>query len=149
LKALPQATTIHLATHGLLEYGQIDNLDAPGALALTPNGDKDGLLTAREIANLNLTADLVILSACDTGRGTITGDGVLGLARSWLAAGTKDIVVSLWAVNDRSTSQLMTQFYQNLETQPDKAIALRSAMLTTMKKHPQPRDWGAFTLIGN
>lgn len=152
LRQLPQAKIIHLATHGLLTQGQVDNLDAPGAIALAPRmgkNDPDGFLTAQEIINLDLSADLVVLSACDTGRGEITGDGVLGLSRSWLAAGSKNIIVSLWAVNDRSTSHLMTQFYQNLKTQPDKAIALRSAMLSTMKKHPQPKDWGAFTLIGN
>jgi CHAT domain-containing protein len=58
------------------------------------------------------------------------------------------VIVSLWQVPDDSTAQLMQQFYQNLRTQPNKAQALRQAMLTTMQTHPQPIDWAAFTLIG-
>ena len=58
------------------------------------------------------------------------------------------VLVSLWAVNDDSTSVLMSQFYRNLQTNPNKAIALRQAMLSTMQQHPNPIDWAAFTLIG-
>ena len=145
---LEQATHIHLATHGLLEYGQVEAIDTPGAIALAPSPGDNGLLTANDVFNLSLNAELVVLSACDTGRGTLTGDGVLGLSRSWLAAGTSSLVVSLWAVNDKSTSELMTDFYRALQTNPDRAVALRSAMLTTLKQYPSPRDWAAFTLMG-
>jgi CHAT domain-containing protein len=95
-----------------------------------------------------LTAELVVLSACDTGRGKITGDGVIGLSRSLITAGVPSIVASLWKVPDDSTCFLMTEFYQNLQTTPDKAQALRQAMLTTKQKYPEPLDWAAFTLIG-
>ena len=145
---LERATHIHLATHGLLEYGQVEAIDTPGAIALAPSPGDNGLLTANDVFNLSLNAELVVLSACDTGRGTLTGDGVLGLSRSWLAAGTSSLVVSLWAVNDKSTSELMTDFYRALQTNPDRAVALRSAMLTTLKQYPSPRDWAAFTLMG-
>ena len=145
---LERATHIHLATHGLLEYGQIEAIDTPGAIALAPSPGDNGLLTANDVFNLSLNAELVVLSACDTGRGTLTGDGVLGLSRSWLAAGTPSLVVSLWAVNDKSTAELMTAFYRALQTNPDRAVALRSAMLTTLKQYPSPRDWAAFTLMG-
>lgn len=98
---------------------------------------------------------LHVLSACDTGRGTITGDGVIGLLRtdrsaklSLISAGVPSVIVSLWSVPDDSTSLLMTEFYKNLQQKQDKAAALRNAMLTTMKQHPQPKDWAAFTLIG-
>ena len=145
---LEQATHIHLATHGLLTYGQLETIDTPGAIALAPSGGDNGLLTADDVFNLSLNAELVVLSACDTGRGTLTGDGVLGLSRSWLAAGTPSLIVSLWAVNDKSTAELMTAFYRALQTNPDRAVALRSAMLTTLKQYPSPRDWAAFTLMG-
>ncbi len=145
---LERATHIHLATHGLLEYGQIEAIDTPGAIALAPSPGDNGLLTANDVFNLSLNAELVVLSACDTGRGTLTGDGVLGLSRSWLAAGTPSLVVSLWAVDDKSTAELMTNFYRALQTNPDRAVALRSAMLTTLKQYPSPRDWAAFTLMG-
>ncbi len=145
LQQMQNASLIHLATHGLLDKVRGD---MPGAIALAPSGQDNGLLSASEIFDLKLNANLVVLSACDSGRGNITGDGVVGLSRSLIAAGVPSVVVSLWAVNDSSTSALMSEFYRNLKTKPDKAQALRSAMLTTMKRYPNPNDWAAFTLVG-
>lgn len=146
------ARVVHLATHGLLEYGDPEDsgiLDVPGAIALTPDNTNDGLLTAAEIlADLELNAELVILSACDTGLGDITGDGVVGLSRALIAAGAPSVIVSLWSVPDAPTADLMTEFYDQMRQGQDKAQALRQAMLTTMETHPNPRDWAAFTLIG-
>ncbi len=146
---LPQATLIHLATHGFFD----ETHPLQGAIALAPSAQDDGLLTAEEVLTLRLQANLVVLSACDTGRGKITGDGILGLSRSWLAAGANNVLVSLWAVNDQSTSALMIEFYRSLQQQSspqfDSAIALRQAMLTTLKTNPSPKDWAAFTLIGS
>lgn len=141
---MKQARIIHLATHGLFD----DNRGLGSAIALAPSGNDNGLLTAEEILNLKLNADLLVLSACDTGRGRISGDGVIGLSRSLITAGVPSVIVSLWAVNDNSTSSLMTEFYQNLQQKLDKATALRKAMLTTMQKYPEPLNWAAFTLIG-
>jgi CHAT domain-containing protein len=149
LPKLSNARIIHLATHGLLD--DFRGLGVPGAIALAPDGTgelNDGLLTSSEIFDLKLNAELVVLSACDTGRGRVTGDGVIGLSRSLITAGVPSIIVSLWSVPDAPTASLMTQFYQNLQKNPDKAQALRQAMLTTMATHPNPRDWAAFTLIG-
>jgi CHAT domain-containing protein len=170
---LPNARLIHLATHGLLDdirglgsaialapdpteprpvtlasvpgQGEATRRFAPGAGEL---GTINGLLTAEEILDLKLNAELVVLSACDTGRGRITGDGVIGLSRALISAGVPSVIVSLWAVGDAPTADLMTAFYQYLQQNPDKAQALRQAMLTTMKDHPNPVDWAAFTLIG-
>lgn len=149
---LPKARIIHLATHGLLD----DIRGIGSAIALTPDSsltkggveENNGLLTAEEILDLKLNAELVVLSACDTGRGRITGDGVVGLSRSLISAGVSSVIVSLWSVPDTPTAQLMTEFYQNLQQNPDKADALRRAMLKTMKTHPNPKNWAAFTLIG-
>ncbi|WP_339378407.1 CHAT domain-containing protein [Calothrix sp. NIES-2100] len=140
------AGIVHLATHGLLD--DFKGFGVPGAIALAPSVRDDGLLTSSEISEMQLNADLVVLSACDTGRGDIKGDGVIGLSRSLIAAGASSIIVSLWAVSDNSTTFLMTNFYQNLQQNPNKATALRSAMLTTIKKYPEPLNWAAFTLIG-
>ena len=148
---MPNAQIIHLATHGLLEYGipsESGVLDVPGAIALAPYGNDDGLLTSAEILEMELQAELVVLSACDTGRGHITGDGVVGLSRALISAGVPSVIVSLWSVPDAPTAELMTEFYRQLETHSDKAQALRQAMLVTMQQHPDPRDWAAFTLIG-
>jgi tetratricopeptide (TPR) repeat protein len=145
-----QAKYIHLATHGLFD----DIRGLGSAIALAPSNQDDGLLTAEEIFNFQekfnqkLKADLVVLSACDTGRGRITGDGVIGLSRSFISAGVPSVIVSLWSVDDASTAFLMTKFYQNLERNPDKAKALREAMLETKKQYSQPLQWAAFTLIG-
>ena len=144
LQKISQAGIIHFATHGLLD----DNRGLGSAIALAPSSQDNGLLTAEEILNLKLNADLVVLSACDTGRGRITGDGVIGLSRSLISAGVPSVIVSLWAVDDNSTSFLMTEFYTNLQQKLDKATALRKAMLTTMQKYPEPLNWAAFTLIG-
>jgi len=150
MQKMQQARIIHLATHGLLQ--DFKGFGVPGAIALAPSGKADdvvdGLLTAGEIFDMKLQADLVVLSACNTGGGTITGDGVVGLSRSLISAGVPSVLVSLWAVNDNSTAFLMTEFYRNLQQNPDKAVALRQAMLTTMKQYPNPKQWAAFTLIG-
>ena len=144
VQKMPQASIIHLATHGLLD----DVRGLGSAIALAPSGSDDGLLTAEEIFDMKLQASLVVLSACNTGEGRITGDGVIGLSRALISAGVPSVIVSLWAVPDAPTAELMQSFYQNLQQNPNKAQALRQAMLTTMKTHPQPRNWAAFTLIG-
>jgi CHAT domain-containing protein len=148
---MPKARIIHLATHGLLD----DVRGLGSAIALAPDssykeeiGRVDGLLSAEEILDMKLNAELVVLSACNTGRGRLTGDGVIGLSRSIISAGVPSVLVSLWAVPDAPTASLMTDFYQNLQKNPDKAQALRQAMLTTLKQHPNPKNWAAFTLIG-
>jgi CHAT domain-containing protein len=141
---MPQASIIHLATHGLL-----DNVRGlASAIALAPSGTDNGLLTAEEIFDMKLQANLVVLSACNTGEGRITGDGVIGLSRALISAGVPSVIVSLWAVPDAPTSELMQSFYLNFQKNPNKAQALRQAMLATMKTHSNPRNWAAFTLIG-
>ncbi len=98
---------------------------------------------------MRLVARLVVLSACNTGRGRVTGDGVVGLSRAFIAAGVPSVIVSLWTVPDTPTSSLMTTFYQHLRASPDKARALRLAVLATLRRHPDPVDWAGFTLVGN
>lgn len=148
--ALPQAAVVHLATHGLLDYvDRTARLPVPGAIALTASDTDDGLLTAREIAQLTLTAQMVVLSACDTGLGEVTGDGIVGLSRSLLAAGAQSTVVSLWSVPDEPTALLMQAFYTELRAGKNKAQALRQAMLQTRAIYPEPLAWAAFALVGN
>ncbi|MBO1054488.1 MAG: CHAT domain-containing protein [Dolichospermum sp. DET73] len=143
-----KARIIHFATHGLVD--DFKGFGVPGAIAFAASGKDNGFLTSGEILDLKLNAELIVLSACDTGRGRITGDGVVGLSRSLMTAGIPSIVVSLWSVGDDSTSLLMTEFYKNIQQKQDKATALRQAMLTTMKhkNYQSPYHWAAFTLIG-
>ncbi|MEB3831783.1 CHAT domain-containing protein [Phormidium sp. CCY1219] len=145
LAELPEARIVHLATHGVLDdFGT----DVPGAIALAPSESDRGWLMAGEIVDLPFNAELVVLSACNTGRGKITGDGAIGLSRALMSAGVPSIIVSLWSVPDAPTATLMSEFYRHLQHHPDKAQALRQAMLTTMKTHPNPRNWAGFLLMG-
>ncbi|MGL5065723.1 MAG: CHAT domain-containing protein, partial [Microcoleus sp.] len=144
IERFPKARIVHLATHGLFDRDRA----AEAAIALAPDENDSGFLTAEEILNLNIEADLVVLSACNTGRGRITGDGVISLSRALIAAGASSAIVSLWPVPDAPTADLMVKFYQKLDRAGNKALALRYAMLETMQQHPNPKNWAAFTLIG-
>ena len=137
---------VHLSAHGLPDDLQSSGI--PGAIFLAPSGDDDGAIHAIDILQLKLDSELVVLSACSTGRGKITGDGVIGLSRCFILAGVPSIVVSLWDMGVISAKLLMTEFYQNLARGDDRAAALRCAMLTTKARFPSPKAWAAFTLIG-
>jgi len=138
---------VHLSAHGLLDDFQGSGI--PGAIILAPSGDTDdGALNAAEIQQLKLDSELVVLSACSTGGGKITGDGVIGLSRCFMIAGVPSIIVSLWNMGAISAKLLMTEFYQNLARAENRAAALRCAMLTTKARFPSPIAWAAFTLIG-
>jgi CHAT domain-containing protein len=108
------------------------------------------LVTALELAGLNLWGtELVVLSACDTGRGDIMlGQGVYGLRRAFVAAGAETVVMSLWKVNDQTTSALMEAYYHNLLAGQGRATALREAMRSLRAVHPHPYYWAPFIALG-
>jgi CHAT domain-containing protein/Tol biopolymer transport system component len=136
---------IHLASHG--EFDPVNPLFS--AIRLTPDLRADGRLQAEEIFGLNVTADLVVLSACQTGLGDIRGgDDVVGMNRAFIFAGTHSLLSSLWRVSDVSTAILMKQFYREY-TRGDKAGSLRRAMLHVKNRYPHPGYWGAFVLTGD
>ena len=98
---------------------------------------------------MRLNSELVTLSACETGLGTISsGDDIVGLTRGFMYAGAGSIVASLWPVSDEETAFLMTKFYQDLLTMT-RADALHAAQLKTKKRYRHPFYWAAFQLIGN
>ena len=157
VQKMTHAKIIHLATHGLLD--DINGVGSPGAIVLASSDNDDGFLTSGEIMEqyglpntTPLQAELVVLSACDTGSGDIKGEGVIGLSRSLIAAGVPTIVVSLWKVPDDDTNLLMREFYTNLyEKKFDKAQAMRQAMLTMLNDDGgnfNPIAWAAFTVVG-
>ena len=147
LERMLNTRIVHLSAHGLLDDFQGSGI--PGAIILAPSGDTDdGALNAAEIQDLKLDSELVVLSACSTGGGKITGDGVIGLSRCFMIAGVPSIIVSLWNMGAISAKLLMTEFYQNLARGDNRAAALRCAMLTTKARFPSPIAWAAFTLIG-
>jgi CHAT domain-containing protein len=138
------ARILHFATHGLLNAQEAQF----SALVLAPDGVDSGFLPAIEIRSLKLHAEVAVLSACDTGEGRLTGDGVVGLGRSFVEAGVPTLVVSLWSIPDAPTAALMVEFYKNIRLGMDKAQALRMAMLMTSRQFPDPRAWAAFTVLG-
>jgi tetratricopeptide (TPR) repeat protein len=147
LARLPGARLIHLATHAFFEPK--NPLESGIELA-------DGVLTAREVFQHHLQADLLVLSACESGRvGSLGGEELAGLSQAFLQAGVRSLLVSLWEVDDPATAALMQAFYtQWQERGADKALALRQAM-TQIQQDPQnpywsdPYYWGAFVLIGD
>jgi CHAT domain-containing protein len=136
---------IHLASHG--EFDPVNPLFS--AIRLAPDKKSDGKLQADEIFGLKINADLVVLSACQTGLGDIRGgDDVVGMNRAFIFAGTHSLMSSLWRVSDVSTAILMKQFYREY-ARGDKAASLRKAMLHVKNRYPHPGYWGAFVLTGD
>ncbi len=113
-----------------------------------PNDIDDGILTAEEIAGLNLSGtDLLVLSACQTGLGEIGGDGVYGLQRGFKIAGVNTIIMSLWEVSDEATEVLMTEFYSLLTKGKSKCEAFDAAVNTVREKYDSPEYWAAFIML--
>lgn len=154
---------IHVSTHGFFnEKANLNNsmyesgLFFAGANKYWSNdtlklelGEEDGILRAAEIATLDLTGcELVVLSACETGLGfSDTSEGVYGLQRSFKLAGAKYLLMSLWDVDDRATTLLMTEFYKNMIAGKTLEAALDESKKTVKEKYPSPEDWGAFVLL--
>ena len=138
---------VHFATHGFVDEARPER----SALVLTPSAGEDGFLTVAEIFNMKLRADLLVLSACETGRGKeVGGEGIVGLTRAFLYAGAKSLIVSLWPVVDRPTASLMQDFYRSLSATGDKAEALRKAKLAMIRTgQANPYLWAPFVLSGN
>lgn len=148
-KQLKKYRFLHFATHGEVNESQPELSQI--FLALDSLGKEDGSLYAGEIYNLGLSADLVTLSACQTGLGKITkGEGMIGLSRALLFAGARNLLVSLWKVSDESTSLLMIDFYKYILDNQLLNQSLRSAKLQmlTDEKFAKPYFWSAFVLIG-
>jgi CHAT domain-containing protein len=113
-----------------------------------PDGIEDGILSAAEICNLDFNScDIVVLSACDTGLGEITDEGVFGLQRSFKIAGVNTIIMSLWEVDDQATSYMMQNFYKNLVKGKSKREAFSIAQAEVKKKYTDPRYWAAFIML--
>ncbi len=155
LKAVDSETThLHIASHGILDNRS--PLDSALVFSIPERwreGEDNGLLQAWEIfEQVRLDADLVTLSACDTGLGKVLGgEGLLGLTRAFQYAGARSVFASLWSVSDTSTGELMQRFYGYLKAGESKAEALRSAQLDLLRspERSHPFHWAGFQLIGD
>ena len=140
---------IHFATHS-----EIDNNRPYGSyiqLSINEDQQENDFLQAREIYNLKLNADLITLSACETGLGKfIKGEGIEGLNRAFFFAGTSSVMMSVWAVNDQATYQLMERFYIHLHSSKSIMKALRDAKLEMLnsEKLNHPFYWAGFIISG-
>ncbi len=175
IKSMKGPALVHIATHGYFlqdaesggvgvetENAKNNPLLRSGLLLagasktmsgeVLPNleSNDNGVLTAYEAMNLNLNGtNLIVLSACETGLGDVrAGEGVYGLQRSFIVAGAKALVMSLWKVDDTATQTLMTNFYANLSKGGSKLKAFKQAQLQLMTKYKEPYYWGAFVMIG-
>lgn len=171
-----QNDIIHIATHGFFlplekarrkEYFGLHNDDAPvvdnsmrrSGLIMAggnkawrgepvPDGVEDGVLTSQEIVSLDLRdADLVVLSACETGLGEVTGEGVFGLQRAFKKAGAQTLIMSLWKVSDAATEVMMSEFYTHLLAGKSKRESFLSAQSAVRRKFPEPYYWAAFIML--
>jgi CHAT domain-containing protein len=169
IKSVAAPRVLHIATHGFFladqdlsaaTTGRVAGLEDPmlrsGLVFAGANvgrsGTDDGVLTAFEAAGLILSGtQLVVLSACETGVGEVmNGEGVFGLRRAFMVAGTETLVMSLWQVEDTATQQLMTEFYRRLSNGQGRAEALRQASLILMRdpSRRHPFFWGSFIASG-
>ena len=150
---LSEYQIVHFATHGLLDSVNPELSGVVLSLFNQQGQAEDGFLRIQDIFNLNLPAELVVLSACQTGLGKDTkGEGLVGMTRGFMYAGARRVIVSLWSVNDASTSELMTKFYQKmLQGEENPIHALRQTQLEMWKSEEwqSPYYWGAFTVQGD
>ncbi|MGC9092074.1 MAG: CHAT domain-containing protein [Bacteroidota bacterium] len=142
------AKIIHFATHGFLSRSGTEQV----GLLLNPSAEDDGILQSNEVTHFHMNTDLVVLSACHSGLGTIiAGEGIMGFARAFMLAGARSVVTTLWSVPDRSTSMLMKRFYgEYVESQAKLPEALQKAKLWLLESgdYAAPYFWAPFIAIG-
>ena len=149
---LGQYQILHFSTHGLLDSGQPELSGLVLSLVDEAGQPQEGFLRLHEIYSLRLNADLVVLSACQTGLGKdVRGEGLIGLTRGFMYAGSQRVMASLWEVDDAATTELMKRFYKGvLQEKLPPATALRAAQIEMLKREhwQSPYYWGAFVLQG-
>ena len=149
---LGQYRMIHFATHGLLDSEHPELSGLVLSLVDEHGAPVNGFLDLADVYNLNLSAELVTLSACETGLGKdVKGEGLVGLTRGFMYAGARRVVASLWRVDDAATAELMGRFYKGmLQEGLQPTVALRQAQIQMSKQErwADPYFWGAFTIQG-
>ena len=150
LKQLSNVALVHIAAHGRMETGEIALSPNPTRASVKPS-DEDFLLTMSDVLNVRLRARLVVLSCCHSGRGEIKAEGVVGIARAFLGAGARSVLVSLWAIDDEATLEFMKYFYQHLAEGKSASKSLNQAMkfMRESDEFSDVKYWAPFVLIGD
>ena len=149
LSRLNSVSLVHIAAHGSTERGEI--LLSPNLGSSEPPEEKDFLLTMTDVLNAKLDAKLVVLSCCHSGRGEIKAEGVVGIARAFLGAGTRSVIASLWAIDDEATLAFMRHFYEHLVKGQSASKSLHEAMKIMRESDDfnAVKYWAPFMLIGD
>ena len=150
---MSQYRYLHFATHGFINSAHPELSGIVLSLVDQQGEDQEGFLAVREVYNLKLPAELVVLSGCRTGLGKeVKGEGLIGMTRGFMYAGAARVLVSFWDVNDESTAELMSLFYKTMlgKQKSSPAAALRAAQVSMWKskRWQAPYYWGAFVLQG-
>ena len=153
LKRLSSVSLVHFAAHGCMETGEIALTPDPDRISTVPT-EEDYILTIGDVLNAQLRAKLVVLSCCHSGRGEIKAEGVVGIARAFMGAGARSVVVSLWAIDDEATLEFMKCFYQHLAEGKPASESLNVAMKCLKESVNQSSSfhinyWAPFLLIGD
>ena len=150
LKQICSVAVVHIAAHGHMQTGEIALSPNPKRRSQIP-AEEDYILTMTDVMSVKLRAKLVVLSCCHSGRGEIKAEGVVGIARAFMGAGARSVLVSLWAIDDEATLEFMKSFYRNLEKGRSASESLNHAMkcLRESEKFSDVKYWAPFTLIGD
>ena len=150
LKRMSSVALVHIAAHGKMETGEV--ILAPNTTRKNSQPEeKDYLLTMKDVLEAGLRARLVVLSCCHTARGEVMAEGVVGIARAFLGAGARSVVVTLWAIDDEGTLEFMSFFYDALATGKKASEALQQAMkcMRESEMFKEVQYWAPFVLIGD
>ena len=149
LSRLNSVSLVHIAAHGRSETGEI--ILSPDLLSAKRPKEKDFLLTMGDVLDVALRAKLVVLSCCNSGRGKIKSEGVVGIARAFLGSGARSVIASLWPIDDKATLAFMTHFYEHLIAGQSVSKSLDQAMkrMRESEKFNAVKDWAPFVLIGD
>ena len=150
LKRIGSVALVHIAAHGSMETGEIALAPNPARLSKVP-GQKDYMLKIADVHAARLRARLVVLSCCHSAQGKVTAEGVVGIARAFLGAGARSVLVSLWAIDDETTMEFMKCFYKDLSLGCSASVAVQRAMkcLRESEKFGAVKHWAPFVLIGD
>ncbi|XP_078360941.1 tetratricopeptide repeat protein 28-like [Oculina patagonica] len=151
LKRLSLVALVHIAAHGRMDAGEIALTPDSKQASQIPTKEEDYILNMSDVLSVKMRARLVVLSCCHSGRGEIKAEGVVGIARAFMGAGARSVLVSLWAIDDEATLEFMRSFYHHLVEGRSASESLNQAMKDLRKsdKYSDVRYWAPFALIGD